>query len=143
MAVALDRVARIVRRCMLLVCKLIEGRPARILNARSRSEARARVRQQVQAAQTRAPPDSQAEAGDSNDSPDRLDALGPGTIPELIAGLCQDLNQVAAQLGHIQPEQPSPPTLTTQALPPKTPLPQNPSPPGEPQQSPIPWKSSG
>jgi hypothetical protein len=134
-AVAIDRVARVVRRCILLVVKLTEARPARTTDARTRSEARTRVREQVKAAQTRAPPADQVQdkaasettgSNDRVDRLDRLDTLPPGTVPEIIAGLQKDLTRVATQLGQPGEAHPQP---TQQAANPEPSQPQNPTPP--------------
>ncbi len=119
---ALDRIARTIRRCMLLSLKLSESRPVRTTSARARSEARSRVRAEVQAALSRAPPptdadadadtaetESETESGNRPKGPESLDRIGPGTIPEIIAGLCQDLARIATQLGQPTQRRPRPP----------------------------------
>jgi hypothetical protein len=108
-AIAVDRIARTIRRCILLIAKLQEGRPIRVTTARDRNRARAHVRAELQAAQTRAPPANDAEpethAG-SREPVERLDTLPAGTVPEIIAGFCQDL--VAAAAPFTQPNRPTP-----------------------------------
>jgi hypothetical protein len=103
---AIDRIAQTIRRCMLLACKLKEGRPARATSARSRSAAPVNARAERQAAQTRAPPQAEGDAettesehAEPREYAERLDRLPPGTVPEIIATLCNDLARVANRFG--------------------------------------------
>jgi hypothetical protein len=102
-ALAVDRIAQTIRRCMLLACKLKEGRPARAVSARSRSDAPVQAGAERKAAQTRAPPQAKGDAGSERAEPreyaERLDRLPTGTVPEIIAALCNDLARVATRFG--------------------------------------------
>jgi hypothetical protein len=96
--IAFDRVTRAIRRTMLLATKLTETprKPGR--NARNPSEARAKARAQVQEAIDREPPEK-PERDPDHTSPDRLDSIGNGTVPEIIASLCKDLAGAANTIG--------------------------------------------
>ncbi len=101
----LDRVSRNLRRCMLLARRLQEARPAR----RTRSPARASIRALI----PQAP------------GPDRLDSIGTGTIPEILADLARDLEALAARHAPKAPLPPQQDRLSTRqpevVAPPATP----------------------
>jgi hypothetical protein len=121
-SLALDRLTRSIARCILLARKLQEARPLRIDTIRPRNQVGPDARAERQAAQTRAPPPTphtppqpaprDAERPEATDRPettdrpdpvqrlDRLDTLPPGTVPEIIATLSNDLTAIAARVAN-------------------------------------------
>ncbi len=104
----IDRVARTLRRCMLLARKLQEGRRARSAGA----AAAARLRAIIPAAPHPTAPQFTAPQFTAP-GPDRLDRIGPGTIPEILAGLARDLEALAAKHA---PKTPLPPAAARQIV---------------------------